>query len=191
MQIGEPLAGEIDVSMRDVDADAIASEGLGYCKSSACPAKRVQYDASGRASCQNRNTAKVGGIRRKMAVLSMCVFGQDVPDICGLASIGVVFEKIKAIFSQFFCPAGYFCSVGVSCALLPSDNHSKVRNQPAPYGIQNLIKCPQGVPLLGRTQRLESSIWRLYLTPDTPVAEITEPFSILASLGFDLIASAS
>ena len=53
-----------------------------------------------------------------------------------------------------------------------------------PFNAERALTFSSGVRVV------ESSICLLYLTPETPVAEITEPFTTFASLDLVRIASA-
>ena len=62
-----------------------------------------------------------------MRATPLRVFGENVPNVGGLAAAGMVFEEVEALVAQFLGAPGDLLGVRVRGSLFAADDHAEVR----------------------------------------------------------------
>ena len=146
-------ARQLQVLLREVDADRPPAEPRGHEHRRAGAAEGVEHHAVRRAGGEDGDAAQVGRERREVQAPALRVLGQDVPHVAGLGAAGVVAEEVEAALLELASAAGHGAHVRVRRALAAADDHAEVAEAAGGHLGERLLERGERRRLLELVQR--------------------------------------
>ena len=116
------------------------------------PTEWIEDDAIGGTRRKDGDFTQVFGVRGEMQATFLSVFWNDVPYIRRFAALGMISQKVEALFLQLFCSTGNTFGIRVGCPLLSANDHAEICHLSFLNRLQHPFKLRESDPLFFFTQ---------------------------------------